>query len=235
MKKLFFATALVFTSLVHSQETQKFECNFKNYTFENVEIQVTPNCSISVSPGWGMEIQGRKRSYTFAQNGFLMVFVSTKDSERLSQSTGSNSYFLRPSVRYQNTLEYDFDENIHVVTFTSAYGIKVEVDTKQAHILSIDGYRIDTRPLTHISDIAKNRGHITVEAFEDNILFDHGWRTGEVSISQLQRAATVSKGHSKKCAIKNSDVLKKDPTRSGEVLFTLDSYQDALSFYKKKC
>lgn len=235
MKNFIFAFILSFSGLSLAEETQKFECDFKTYNFENVDVQITPKCSISVNPGWGMEIQGRKRSYTFSEDGFLMVYVSTQDSPRNSQRTGSNSYFLRPATLEENKLEYSFDKDIHVLTLITAYGIKVEIDTRNAHILNIEGYRLETRPLTHIPDLAKNNGHISLTAFDDNILFDHGWRLGEVSIAQLSRRATVTKGNSKKCTIKNSDVLKKEANGSGEVFFTLDNYDESLNFYKKKC
>lgn len=236
MKKYLFFFFGLLAPLVFADESGKFECNIeKNYNFENVTIDVRDNCSLSVDPAWGMETEGRKRSYTFTKDGYFMVFLSTKDDERLSRSTGSNSYHLRSETKLENTLEYNFNESLHLLTLTTASGVQVEVDTRGAQILNIEGYRLTTRPLSHISDLVKNNGNVELSAYDKNIVFDHGFRLGEISITQLWREAFVSLGTSKKCKIKNSDVLKKDPNDAGEVIFTIDNYQDALSFYNKKC
>lgn len=237
MKKHIFAllSFLLLSSAFATEPQGKFECDYKNYKFDNVVINMTPDCNISVSPEWGFETDGRKRSYTFTSAGYLMIFLNTKDYDRLSRSTGSNSYHLIPEKAEENTLEYDFDQSLNLLTFVTASGVKIEVDTKGIQILNIEGYRLTTKPLYHIDQMVKLNGNVDITAYDNNLLFDHGFRRGEVSITQLNRDAFVSLGQSKTCKIKNSDVLKKDPQDASEVIFQLANYQDALKFYNKKC
>lgn len=237
MKKYAFTllTFFFFNNAFASEIQGKFECDYKNYQFENIVINMTPDCSVSIGPDWGLETDGRKRSYTFTSAGYFMIFLSTKDSEKLSLSTGSNSYHLVPEKSQEEVLQYNYDQDLNLLTLITASGLKVEVDVKGAQILNIEGYRLTTKPLLHIDQMVKLNGNVDVSAYDNNLLFDHGFRRGEISITQLWRDAFISLGQSKKCKIKNSDVLKKDPFDPDEVLFLLDDYQEALKFYQNRC
>src|SRR5690606_12003878 len=201
MKKYTFTLLTFFflTSAFGSESHGKLECNYKNYKFDNIVINMTPDCSVSVGPDWGFEIDGRKRSYTFTSSGYFMIFLSTKDSDRLSRSTGSNSYHLIPEKAEENVLEYNYDTSLNLLTLITASGVKVEVDTKGIQILNIEGYRLTTKPLHHINQMVKLNGNVEVSAYDNNLLFDHGFRLGEISITQLWRDAFITLGQSKKC------------------------------------
>src|SRR5690606_1304197 len=109
MKKYLFLCVLFLSPLSFAQ---KFECNFDNYSFDNTSVNVAKDCSISIIPKSGMKNEKRKRSYTFTIDGLFMIFVNTNDNNTIT----SNTFSLRPKIKFENRLEYSFDESLHILT-----------------------------------------------------------------------------------------------------------------------
>lgn len=179
------------------------------------------------------KFENRYRSFTFMPNGQVMMFVSTEDDERLSRCTGSRCFHLLP---FRKPAEPSWTDNGDgTVTLVLPSGHTAVFSTSTGEPLSIEGFTVKLSPLQHITQIEKNRGFAEITPQKGSLLFDYGWRTGEVPVSQLWRDITMADGTGAACKAKMSEVFKKDPRDADEVVFLHETNVKLKSFVLKKC
>ncbi|MCB1142972.1 MAG: hypothetical protein KDK54_12070 [Leptospiraceae bacterium] len=177
--------------------------------------------------------EGRDRGYTFDKNGLLMVFIGTNDYDRFSKSTGSRCLHFLPVLKQGTPSFVDLGDGKVEAILPS--GHKAHFSTETGDLLWVEGYKVQTSPIEHMDKMVKKQGGIDITPEKGSLLFDYGWRTGEMSVSQLWRKSVIYDGYGNKCNIKNKDVFKKDPRDSDEVVFRYDSQAKLEAFLKKKC
>ena len=212
---------------------------FRNLDIKNLRVSFAElkrgACTISAGESWDYsdKKESRYRSFMFIPNGQVMVFTSTKDDERMSRSTGSRYFHLLP---FKTQVEPTYsDAGDGTVDIISPSGHRAKFSTETGEPVSIEGITIKVYPLKHIKEIEKNNGLMDISAEKGRLLIDYGWRTGEVPISQLWRNIDIKDGYGNVCKAKMSDVFKKDPKDSDEVIFIHDTNAKLRQFMKKKC
>lgn len=207
--------------------------------FGNLEVKLYMSkwggCKISAGQtyDYGKQFGKRYRSFTFSADGQVMMFVNTDDDERLSRTTGARCFHLLP---FRKPAEPSFTDNGDgTVTLGLPSGHTAVFSAATGEPISIEGLALKLSPLQHITLIEKNRGCIEIAPQKGFLLFDYGWRTGEVPISQLWRDITIADGNGTMCRAKMSEVFKKDPRDPDEVIFIHDSNEKLKAFLKKKC
>jgi hypothetical protein len=207
--------------------------------FGNLEVKLYKSkwggCKLSAGQtyDYGKQLGKRYRSFTFSANGQVMMFVNTDDDERLSRATGSRCFHLLP---FKRPVEPSYTDNGDgTVTLNLPSGHTAVFSTSTGEPISIEGFNLKISPLQHMSRIEKNRGFVEIVPQQGFLLFDYGWRTGEVPISQLYRDITIVDGSGASCRAKMSDVFKKDPRDPDEVVFIHDTNEKLKAFLKRKC
>jgi hypothetical protein len=210
-----------------------------SHQFGNLEVKLYRSkwggCRLSAGQtyDYGRQFEKRYRSFTFSSDGQVMMFVNTDDSERLSRATGSRCFHLFP---FRKPVEPSFADNGDgTVTLTLPSGHTALFSAMTGDPISIEGFNIKLAPLKHISQIETNRGFLDIAPQKGFLLFDYGWRTGEVPMSQLWRDIAISDGNGTACKARMSDVFKKDPRDPDEVVFIHDTNAKLRAFVKKKC
>jgi hypothetical protein len=108
---------LLLTLLSLNLYASELPCNgeFHFETIENIKISLTPKCGLNIGDV-NSHSTDRERNYTFAKDGFFMVFYGTNDYERLSQSTGSSTFHLFPYQNKEVVKIEEFDDGIRIFT-----------------------------------------------------------------------------------------------------------------------
>ncbi|MCP4133818.1 MAG: hypothetical protein GY754_22810 [bacterium] len=208
-------------------------------TIKNLEIDVRKSkwegCQLVLNMAYPLleKNKQRNRSYNFNRFGLLMVFVGTEDYEKFSRCTGSRCLQLLP-VKKQVIPSFK-DTGKGVVDAVLPGGRKAEFSSETGELLWLEGFSVSLSPLEHMDKMIKKKGGINIVPEKGSLLFDYGWRTGEMSISQLWRKSVIYDGYGNSCSIKNRDVFKRNPKDRDEVIFKYDSNTKLKRFLRRKC
>lgn len=212
------------------------ECEAREQ-FGNLDVRISHSrirgCNIAADQTLDKQTaqSGRNRSWTFFADGLIMIFVGTNDYDRMSQATGSRCVQL--FGRRQQTPA--FRETEGGVQLTLPSGPTAIFSTETGDILGIQGFDVQVTPIEHFDQMAKKEGGVTIKPRPGSLLIDYGWRTGEMSISQLWRPALVTDGTGKQCSLKIGDFFAQDPADADEVIFKHANDEALYTFLKARC
>ncbi len=212
------------------------ECDTQKQ-FANLDVRISHSrirgCNISADQSFDKQKtqNERNRSWTFFADGLIMIFVGTNDYDRMSQATGSRC--LQIFGRFREAPA--FTETKDGVRLTLPTGRNALFSRETGDIVSLDGFDVQLTPLEHFDQMAKKEGGVAIKPRAGSLLIDYGWRTGEMSISQLWRPAVVLDGAGFKCTLKIGDFFSQDPEDADEVIFKHASDDALYTFLKSRC
>ena len=174
----------------------------------------------------------RNRSFTFSEDGQVMMFVNTADSKYLSQSTGARCFHLLP---FKTPVMPSYKEDSNIVQLELPSGHSAVFSKKTGLPLSIEGFTIKVLPLQHIKQIEKNEGFFEIIPQKGYLIIDYGWKTGSTSKTSMNKKIKIIDGEGNRSFLKMSDVFKIDPNDPDEVIFLYENNEKLKAFLKKKC
>ncbi len=192
------------------------------------QLTMKEKCSFSLYPHSVIIPDMIYRSYTFSDDGMIMIFNSLGYGPD-SEDTGARTYFIFPRVKkfkfraqkaqldFRNGIIWNFDATIARIKNATKLIIEEDHDVNHGNAGGVD--------------IKVTRG----------ILLDAGWSFGSPSHMKPELKSIFSDSKQLKCEVLNADIFKYTYVESGgemvvdDALFKFKEESDLAVFLKQNC